>query len=128
MEKKTVLLVLCRRVIADLMIEKINQRPKLKAHGIYSYREAMSAAKTYKPHIALVEIPEAQGEPAKEAFQVCMVIKEQCPDCKIVLLCPENDDQSVEFCVETKNRGDIEAFLFYESSPKYLVSQLEALT
>lgn len=127
MDKKTVLLVLCRRVIADLLIETIEKRPQMKAHGIYEFKDARAAAATYKPQIALVEIPEAPGDPALKAFDVCKVIKEASPDCKIVMLCPEADKKSVTICVQAKKLGEIEAFLFYEASVEYLVSQLEAL-
>ena len=127
MEEKTVLLVLCRRVIADLLIESIEKRPPMKAFAIYDFNEASAAAKTYKPQIALVEIPETPGDPALKAFDVCKVIKQACPECKIVMLCPEADKKSVNICVQAKKTGEINAFLFYETSVDYLVSQLEAL-
>ena len=128
MEKKTVLLVLCRKVIADLLIDKINSTQKLEAFGIYKFNEARSAAFTYNPNLALIEIPERNDDdPALDALDVCKDIKEANPDCKIMLLCPEKDKKSVNVCVEAKKRGEIGAFLFYEASVDYLVSQLESM-
>jgi len=127
MQRKTVLLVLCRKVIADLLIETIKKCPSMEAFGIYNFNEARAAAATYNPQIVLVEIPESHNEPALEAFDVCKDIKDVNPDCKIVLLCPEKDRESVNLCVKAKKHGDIEAFLFYEASVDYLVSQLESM-
>ena len=126
-KKHTVLLVLCRRVISDLLIEAIEKRPDMKAIGIYNFSEARSAAATYTPQIALVEIPERNGEPALDALDVCLDISESSPGCKIVLLCPEQDKKSVEVCIEAKKHKRIDDFLFYDSSVDYLVSKLASV-
>ena len=127
MNRKTVLLVLCRKVIAGLMIDTINRRPDMEAFGVYRFSEAGPAACTYSPHIALLEIPERVNQPALETLDACREIKEASPDCKIILLCPERDKESVSACVAAKKQGKIEDFLFYESSVDYLVSKLESL-
>ena len=127
MNKKIVMLVLCRRVIADLLIKSIGKRPNMEAFGIYDYKTAETTALARQPNIALVEIPEKFGFPALEALDVCEKIRKSSPGCKIVLLCPEQDKESVDTCIEVKKKGEIEDFLFYDSSVDYLVSKLEAL-
>ncbi|NLT58002.1 MAG: hypothetical protein GXX99_03470 [Clostridiales bacterium] len=127
MGKQTVMLVLCRRVIADLLIEAINRRPNMQAFGLYDYKNAGAAALSRRPYLALVEIPERHGSPALDALEVCGEICRARPGCKIVLLCPEHDRESVEVCVEEKRRGGIEDYFFYDSSVDYLVSKLESL-
>ena len=127
MEKAIVMLLLCRRVIADLLIESIEKNGDVEALGIYDYNNAVDFAAACNPDIALVEIPEKHGTPALDTLDICQNIKETNPDCKIVLLCPEQDNKSVTMCVEAKKQGKVEDFLFYDSGINYLVSKLEAL-
>ena len=121
------MMVLCRRVIADLLINVIGKRANMEAFGVYDYKNAGSEAMLRHPCLALVEIPEKYGFPALDTLDVCGEIKKSSPGCKIVLLCPENDRESVETCVEVKKRDEIDDFLFYDSSVEYLASKLEAL-
>ena len=127
MEKTIVMLLLCRRVIADLLIESIEKNGNVDALGIYDYDSAVNFAAACCPDIALVEIPEKHGTPALDTLDICQSIKGTSPGCKIVLLCPEQDSDSVTMCVEAKKQGKVEDFLFYDSGVNYLVSKLEAL-
>ena len=127
MSKTIVMLLLCRRVIADLLIKTIERNNDVEAFGVYDYKNAVTSAAARKPDIALVEIPEKHGTPALDTLEICEGIKAICPGCKIVLLCPEQDKDSVSASVEAKKQGKIEDFLFYDSGVDYLVSKLEAL-
>jgi len=127
MNKTIVMLLLCRRVIADLLIKTIERNGDVEAFGVYDYRNAVNTAISRKPDIALLEIPEKHGTPAQETLEICDGIKAAIPECKIVLLCPEQDKESVNSCVEAKKQGKVEDFLFYDSGVDYLVSKLEAL-
>ena len=127
MKKNIVMLLLCRRVIADLLINSIVKKGGMEAFGIYDYKNAVTVSLARKPHIALVEIPERHGTPAQETLIICEGIKESSAGCKIILLCPEQDKESVNICIEAKKQGKIEDFLFYDSGVDYLVSKLEAL-
>ena len=127
MEKKVVMLVLCRKVLAKLFIEHIKNNSQMEAFGVYRFNEVKNSAIIYQPVIALVEIPEKHGDPFQETFGVCGDIREICPECKIMLMCPEQDKRSVDFCVEAKKTGKIEDYVFYDTTPEYLTSKLEAL-
>ena len=127
MKNSIVMLLLCRRVIADLLIKSIERNGDVDAFGIYDYKNAVNAAASRKPDIALIEIPEKQGTPAHDVLVIGEGIKSASPSCKIVLLCPEQDKESVSACVEAKKQGRIEDFLFFDSGVDYLVSKLEAL-
>ena len=127
MEKTIVMLVLCRRVIADLLIKSLERKGNVHAFGIYDYKNAVMTAESRKPSVALIEIPERHGAPAQEMLIISEGIKEKSPGCKVVLLCPEQDKNSVNISVEAKKQGKVEDFLFYDSGVDYLVSKLEAL-
>ena len=127
MDKKIVMLVLCRKVISGLLIEAIRNRTDMDAFGLYEFNKAKGIAVTRQPRIALVEIPENRGHPAKEALDVCEDIQEASPGCKIILICPENDEESVSACIEAVKEGKISDYLFYDLSVDYLVSKLISL-
>ena len=127
MERKIVILVLCRKVIAKLFIEHITNNTQMEALGVYKFSEVRNIAMVHNPTLALVEIPERHGDSVQEAFDVCGNIKEACPNCKIMLMCPEQDKKSVDACVEAKKKGKIEDYVFYDTSPEYLTSKLKAL-
>ena len=126
-DNNVVLLVLSRRVIAELLIGSIKALGNIEAHGIYEYKYAVINTASRKPNIALVEIPEKDGTPALDTLKICDGIKNERPECKIILICPECDKESVQTCIEAKKKGRIEDFLFYDSSVNYLVSKIEAL-
>jgi response regulator RpfG family c-di-GMP phosphodiesterase len=127
LKNDVVMLVLCRKVIAKLLVEHITRNTCMEAIGVYEFDKARKMTQVHQPVLALVEIPERHGEPALDAFDVCEDIKEMCPGCKIMLMCPEKDKQSIEECVEAKKSGKIEDYIFYEASPEYLISKLKAL-
>jgi len=127
MEEKIVMLVLCRRVLANLFIEHIQNNSQMEAVGVYDFKNVKNMALIRQPTLALVEIPERQGDPAQEALDVCKDIREVCPGCKVMLMCPEKDNKCIEVCVEEKKKGEIEDFVFYDTTPEYLAKKLEAM-
>ena len=124
LDKRIVMLVLCRKVISGLLIEAIKSRTDMDAFGLYEFNKAKGMAMMRQPNIALVEIPENRGHPARDALDVCGDIQEASPGCKIMLICPENDEESVKACIEAVKEERISDYLFYDLSVDYLVSKL----
>jgi len=122
-----IMLVLNRRFIGGLLKKYIDECPGMSAFTEYDYNNAIFNAAKNKPNISLVEIPERHGTPAADTLRLCREIKEASHMCKIILLCPEIDEISVRECVRAKQQGDIEDFLFYDSTTQYLISKLEAM-
>jgi DNA-binding NarL/FixJ family response regulator len=127
MNKPIIMLLLCRRVIADLLIRAIEKKGVMEAFGIYDYKNAVDTALSRHPDIALVEIPEQYGSSAQNTLLLCGAIKAASPGCKIAILCPEKDEAGVNACIEAKQAGRIEDYFFYDSGVDYLVSKLQAL-
>ena len=125
--RNMVMLVLCRRVIANLLTDAVEKRLNMTAFAEYDYKNVKAAAMTSKPQIALLEIPERYGTPALDILSICAEIKSVSSGCKIMLLCPENDKESVNACVEAKQQSQIDDFIFYDTSTDYLISKICAL-
>ena len=121
------MLVLRRKIIAEALIKAFEKNRSMETFSVYDYESAGPAAESRKPHLALVEIPESYGSPALETLDVCDKIKKASPSCKILLMCPELDKESVYLCTEEKKQGGIDDFVFFDSSMEYLVAKLEAL-
>ena len=126
-EKKAVMLVFCRKIIAEALVKAIEKNRSLEVFGVYDCENAWITATSRKPALALVEIPERYGSPALETLDICDNIKKASPGCKIILLCPERDKESVSVCIDVKKRGEIEDFIFYEAGVDYLASKVESL-
>lgn len=127
MQKRTVMLVLCRKVMAGFFIEHVNKSGSMEAFGVYKFNEAKNMASVRQPALAVVEIPERPGDAILDALDVCEDIREASPACKIVLICPEQEKISVEACQKAKSRGIIDDYVFYDCSAEYLASKLESL-
>jgi response regulator RpfG family c-di-GMP phosphodiesterase len=113
--------------MAGFFIEHVNKSGSMEAFGVYKFNEAKNMAAVRQPSLAVVEIPERQGDTALDALDVCEDIREASPACKIILICPEQDKKSVEACPKAKNHGRIEDYVFYDCSAGYLASKLESL-
>ena len=126
-DKKTVMLVLCRKIIAEILAEAIQKRTALETFELYEYSRVKDMTALKKPTLALVEVPERHGTPALDALAVCEEIKEASPNCKIILICPENDRESVKVSTQAVKDRKIEDFMFYDLSVDYLVAKISAL-
>ena len=127
MDGSSVLLVLCRRILAGLLVESIRKRTGMEAYELVEFDRAKDMSMLYKPKLALVEVPERNGSPTLDALTVCKEIKEASPGCKVILICPENDEDSVKASLNAIRGGEIDDFLFYDLSVDYLVAKIESL-
>jgi len=121
------MLVLCRKVIAKLLKEMIEKRTDATVFAEYDYKSVSSIASIRKPTLALIEIPERYDSPALDVLDVCVDIKAASPGCKIMLMCPERDKESVAVCEEAVKSGKVEDYVFFETSPEYLTSKLKTM-
>ena len=127
MEQVTVMLLLCRRVIVKLLREHIENSTGFDTITVYKPNEVARMALARKPRLAVVEIPERCGSPALETLDVCRDLKAASPNCKIMLMCPEQDQESVAVCEAAMKDGEVEDYVFFETSPEYLTSKLKTM-
>ena len=74
---------------------------------------------------ALIEIAETGAYDASYCLALCAGIPAE--NCKLLLLCPEQNELDVAAVVDAKQKGIIEDFVFYDASIDYLVSKLLAM-
>jgi len=121
------MLTLHRKGLIEIFTQAIEKRPRMAVFTEHEVKNLKAAVTERKPDVALVEVPERYGAPALDMLIACDLIKSARPECKIMLMCPENDKESVDECIKAKREKRIEDFVFYDAAPDYLASMLESL-
>ena len=126
---KKVLLVMKRKMLSNALIKQASADSRFELMEARDYATATLTAESCLPEIAVVEIPESGlWKSAEKCLAVCDSIRNQCPNCKQVILCNEDDVDSYSAAIQAKQENRIDDFLFYDSSVHYLFSKLEALS
>ena len=123
-----VLLIMHRRIMSDAVKRSLSGNPDFELFLNQDYKNVKDYVLTYKPDITLVEIPESNAYHPKEYLEICVEVRETAPQCKLLLMCPENSDESKRAAVESMHSGIIEDFIFYDVSIEYLATKLKALS
>ena len=127
--KKKILLVMHRKILSDALIAQTANNAYFELTAEKNYATAALTAEALLPGVAVVEIPESGSwKSSEKCLAICDAIRRQTPSCKQVILCSENDADSLRAVVQAKREQRIDDFLFYDSSINYLMSKLEALT
>jgi len=117
-----------KRMLSDALIAQTGNDTRFIFTTEPRYASAALTAEACSPDIAVIEIPESGAwKPAEKCFAVCDMIRRQLPDCKLVILCSEDDKDSYQAAIHAKQDNRIDDFLFYDNSVHYLLSKLEAL-
>ena len=114
--------------MSDAVKRSLSGNPDFELFLNQDYKNVKDYVLTYKPDITLVEIPESKAYHPKEYLEICAEVRETAPQCKLLLMCPENSDESKRAAVESMHSGIIEDFIFYDVSIEYLATKLKALS
>jgi len=125
---RRVLLVMQKRMLSDALIAQTRNDTRFTFMTEPRYASAALTAEACSPEITVVEIPESGlWSSAEKCFAVCDMIRRQLQNCKLVILCSEDDKDSCQATIQAKKESRIDDFLFYDNSANYLLSKLEAL-
>ena len=123
-----VLLLMHRKFVAQTLINSMENDSRFEFFPEYSARNAAVAALSFRPDIAVVEIPESESGRAAEYLAVCAEIRAAAPGCRLLLFCSEASPDSKNAAVAAARAGEIDDFVFFDTSWEYLVSKLELLS
>ena len=123
-----ILLVMYRRLMRDAMSFALARNPDFDLFWEQDYHNAVCAARTYRPHIVVLEIPEGDSESPADYLEICANIKAALPCCRLMLMCPENSVACRQAAVAAMQSGAIADFIYYDVSMDYLLSKLEVLS
>jgi len=122
--ERTIVLVMRRRPVAQGLAQKLRDTPNLRLVFELSYANAEVTVRAHSAGVALIEAAESGGHGGTECLALCARLREEAPQCKLLLMCPERDSEVVAQTVEAKRQGCIDDFVFYDSTIDYLVSKL----
>ena len=124
---KQVLLVMYRKMLSDALIQHVSGSAQFSFYAESNYRCALLSAEIVQPAIAVVEIPESGEWTAERCLALCDCIRRSLPDCRMVALCPEENESICLQVIAAKKAGRLDDFLYYDTSINYLLSKLESL-
>lgn len=89
-----------------------------------NYKDINLAIDFYKAKLVLIEAAEINPHDMEYCLKLCKQIRRKTPECKLLLMCSEQDETSVEQVVDAKRKKQIDDFVFYDVTIDYLASKL----
>lgn len=124
---QTILLMMKRKAVAQGLMRRLQADRALQLIFEADYKQTASAVRTHNATALLLEVAESGECDITYCLELCARLRREAPGCKILLLCPEQDKDSVEKAVQAKWEGRIDDFIFYDASIDYLASKLSSL-
>ena len=128
MEKlKTVVLIMRRASLAQGLMTKVRNLPDLQLCYEPDYANADVAIRTHLAVGALLEVTEDGLCDIDFCLALCTWLRKVTPHCRLMLMCPEEQQETVRRAIQAKQQGEIDDFLFYDVSMDYLTTSLQTL-
>ena len=119
-----VVLIMQRKAIAEALMIKLRDSPHINLIYEPDYNDVLIAISSNNTKAALIEATESGPYNMNYCLQVCENLREQRPECKLLLMCPEQDEKSVKQVLDAKAENKIDDFVFYDVTIDYLASKL----
>lgn len=91
------------------------------------YNNASKVIHKYSAKVALVEVIESGKYDMDYCLTLCGQLRKDNPQCKLLVMCSEQNEQSVTRVVEAKGKKEIDDFVFYDVTIDYLASKLNSI-
>ena len=124
---KTVLLIMRRASLAQGLMAKVRDVPGLQLCYEPDYANADVAIRSHLATGALLEVAEDGAQDIDFCLALCAWLREVTPHCRLMLMCPEGQAETVHRAIEAKRKGEIDDFVFYDVSLDYLAASLQTL-
>ncbi len=119
-----IMLIMHRKAVVQGLMNRL--RDSLDIRLIYEpdYDNVNTAIRSYDAKVALIEVAESGRYDMTYCLTLCKGLREQIPNCKLLLMCSEQDEKSVKLVVAAKGEKQIDDFVFYDVTIDYLASKL----
>lgn len=124
---KTVVLIMQRASLAQGLMAKAQEAPGIQLCYEPDYANADVAVRGHLAAGALLEVSEDGTHDIGFCLALCAWLREVAPRCRLMLMCPEGQEESVHRAIEAKRKGEIDDFVFYDVSLDYLAASLQSL-
>lgn len=122
-----VLLVVHRRAIVQALIDKLQKNSGISLVYEANFSHAETAGVLHNAEVVLIEVAESGMHNLDYCLNLCQEIRGLVPECKLIIMCSEQDEESVKRVIKAKWEGKIDDFVFYDVTMDYLVSKLKSI-
>ncbi|NLB51407.1 MAG: hypothetical protein GX808_00500 [Syntrophomonadaceae bacterium] len=122
-----IMLVMHRKAIAQGLMAKLQKNADIKLIYEPNYDKAQINIDSNNAKVALIEASESGPYNMGYCLILCNEIRKNTPDCKLLLMCSEQDEKSVKLVIEAKGKKKIDDFVFYDVTIDYLASKLMSI-
>ena len=124
---KIVVLLMKRASLAQGLIYKSALYDDLQLIHEPDYAKACQIILECQAQAALLEITEGEQCSPTYCLRMCSLLRQTVPQCRLMLMCPEQNPGAVEDSIRAKRQGLIDNFVFYDVSMDYLLASLRSL-
>lgn len=119
-----IILIMKRKPIAQGLMNCLKDSPDI--HLVYEpyYYKTKIAIQKHNAKAALIEVAETGPYDIEYCLALCRELRENTPECKLILMCSEQDEKSIKLVVSAKRKEEIDDFVFFDVSIDYLASKL----
>lgn len=119
-----VMLIMHREMIVQILMKKLQDSTDICIVHEPNYDNANTAIHNNTAKVALIEAAESGSFDMAYCLTLCKTLRKNVPQCKLLLMCPEQDEESIKQVVDAKGQRQIDDFVFYDVTIDYLVSKL----
>ena len=124
---KTVLFVSSNKILGQGLSAAILSKPEFdfRWEAQLQYSQAIVGADVFHADVVLLDV--ADQVDMKRALEICQSLRQNSQITKILLLVRPEQAAVRAQAVDAKNAGQVDNFVFYDSSRSYLLAKLAAL-
>ncbi len=121
---RVILLFMQRRAVAQGIVHALRGAQGVRLIHESDYEKAAELVNRYDAGTALIEISETGLYDERYCLELCSRLRKVKADCRLIQLCPEQDEAYVEATVKAMQNRQIDDFLFYDASMDYITAKL----
>lgn len=118
-----ILLIMQRKAIAEGLMHGLAESKDIRLFHEPEHGNVAKVIGSCDAKVALIEAAEIGPYNTAYCLALCKELRIQTPGCKLLFMCPEQDEQSVRKVVDAKSDNLIDDFVFYDVTTDYLASK-----
>lgn len=119
-----VILTMKRKPVAQGFMNSLKDRRDIILIYEPYYHKTSLTIQRHNAKATLIEVAETGPYDIGYCLALCKELREDTPECKLILMCSEQDEKTIKEVVEAKGKNEIDDFVFYDVTIDYLTSKL----
>ena len=124
---QTIVLVMHRKPIAQSLVGRLQDNLDAQIIHASDYDNSEAIIFNSKANVVLIEAAESGDYGIAYCLELSERLRKDAPKCMLLLMCPEQDENSITRVVEAKRKKRIDDFAFYDVTIENLISKLMSM-